>query len=176
MRKQKRISVRTASDLVQIFWPDFVEENGCIFAGFQPHGGDNKEGDKTERECFVNHTHILDEFRDQATSENRKQISESLDTVEPTYDERHPDFIAACNLGIKIAKMWATKLKLDFPQDRFRVYYTQYDNPIVRFHKVRADEPQWLSDKALQAATDASFRNAVIYDTDYIDRPTIKAS
>ena len=46
-------------------------------------------------------------------------------------------FVGACELGKQIARMWAVKLKADFPLDRFRVYYTQNDNPIVRFHKVR---------------------------------------
>jgi hypothetical protein len=35
---------------------------------------------------------------------------------------------------------------------------------------------KWLSDDELQSATDPSFRNAVIYDTDRMDRPIIKAS
>jgi hypothetical protein len=73
-----------------------------------------------------------------------------------------------------MAGMWAMKLKADFPRDRFRVYYTQYDNPIVRFHKVRENEPQWLSDQQLTSATDRSFGSAVIYDTDYLDAPVAK--
>jgi len=42
----------------------------------------------------------------------------------------------------------------------------------VRFHKVRDDEPEWLSDEALQTATDLSFRNALIYDTSKINLPS----
>jgi hypothetical protein len=94
--------------------------------------------------------------------------------VEETYDVNHPDFADACELGKQMARMWAMKLKADFPRDRFRVYYTQYDNPIVRFHKVRENEPQWLSDQQLTSATDRSFGSAVIYDTDYLDAPVAK--
>jgi hypothetical protein len=61
----------------------------------------------------------------------------------------------------------ATKLKTDFPNERFRVYYTRYDNPIVRFHKVRPDEDVWLSDEELRNASDPSFRDEVICDTGY---------
>jgi hypothetical protein len=176
LRKQKQVSVRTARSLAQLFWPDFVERNGCIFAGFQCGNGEREEipGGKTEWECFINHTHVLDEFRNSATLEAREHLSDQLDMTEETYDYSHPDFIAACELGAQIAEMWALKLKTDFPQSRFRVYYTQYDNPIVRFHKVRVDEPVWLSDDALQSAADPSFRNAVIHDTDYLDRPIRK--
>jgi hypothetical protein len=174
---KKRLSVRTASALVQLLWPDFVEVNGCIFAGFQcGDGGEDSSADKTETECLVNHTHLLDEFHNNATFETREHFSEQLDSAEETYDNAHPDFIAACRLGTRMAEMWALKLKFDFPENRFRVYYTQYDNPIVRFHKVRVDEPVWLSDEALQSAIDASFRDAVIHDTDYLHRPIKKAS
>lgn len=172
----KRLSVRTGAQLLKLFWPDFVEINGCILAGFQCGGGpiqELKEG-KTETESFINHTHVLDEFRNKATSERREEVSEDLDVVEETYDVNHPDFADACELGKQMARMWAMKLKADFPRDRFRVYYTQYDNPIVRFHKVRENEPQWLSDQQLQSATDRSFGGAVIYDTNYIDEPVRK--
>ncbi|HWF02310.1 MAG TPA: hypothetical protein VHA06_01410 [Candidatus Angelobacter sp.] len=174
---QKRVSVRTACALTELLWPDFVEVNGCIFAAFQRGDGEVKiSGDKTGTECFINHTHLLDEFSNRATSETREHFSEQLDVVEAIYDYAHPDFIAACELGTKMAEMWALKLKSDFPKNRFRVYYTKYDNPIVRFHKVRSDEPLWLSNEALQTATDPSFRDAVIHDTDFLDRPIRKNS
>ena len=64
------------------------------------------------------------------------------------------------------------KLKTDFPTERF--HYTQYDNPIVRFHKVRPDEHVWLSDEELLDASDPSFRATVIYDTDYLLSPVVK--
>jgi hypothetical protein len=56
------------------------------------------------------------------------------------------------------------------------VYYTQYDNPIVRFHKVRHEEDAWLTDEALQTATDPSFRNSRIYDTSKLDVASYSAS
>ena len=129
---------------------------------------------KTETECFINHTHILDEFRNGATSAHRDTVSESLEVVEETYNPAHPDFVRACEIGRQMVRLWAMKLKADFPTKRFRVYYTQYDNPIVRFHKVRINERVWLTDEQLRDVTDASFWNAVIYDTDYIDNPVVK--
>lgn len=171
-----RVSVRTGVHLLRLFWPDFVEVNGCIFAAFQVRGGpiqELKDG-KTETECFINHTHLLDEFRNRATSEHKDTVSHDFEVIEDSYDVNHPDFVVACELGKQIALMWATKLKSDFPGHRFRVYYTQYDNPIVRFHKVRENETVWLADDALRSATDRSFTSAVIYDTDYLDTPITK--
>lgn len=175
-QKQKKASIHTAMSVAQILWPDFMEVNDCVFLAFWV--GENPSelpAGKTETECFINHMHLFDEFANGATTENSARYSEELNVVEETYDISHRDFIAACDLGLKIARMWAAKLKLDFPRDRFRVYYTQYDNPIVRFHKVRSGEPEWLSNDALQLATDPNFQNAVIYDTGYLDRPTKRA-
>jgi len=122
---------------------------------------------KTETECFVNHTHIFDEFRNRATSEHRDHAAKDFDVVENSYDDKHPDFSAACEIGTTIASMWALKLKVDFPHDRFRIYHTQYDNPIVRFHKVRSNEPVWLSDDA-RAPT---LRVTIVYDTEHLNAP-----
>jgi len=99
---------------------------------------------------------IVDKFANTA----EKFIGDEL-----VYSEDHPDFVAAYDLGKRIARLWALKLKMDFPSYRFRVYYTQCDNPIVRFHKVRDGEACWLSDEVFQSATDPSFRNAMIFDT-----------
>lgn len=174
-QKQKKASIRTATSVAQILWPDFIEVNDCVFlALFAGESPSELPAGKTETECFINHMHLFDEFGNEATTENRTHYSEVLEVVEETYDINHRDFIAARDLGLKIARMWAVKLKLDFPRDRFRVYYTQYDNPIVRFHKVRSGEPEWLSDAALRLTTDPNFQNAVIYDTEYLDHPTTK--
>lgn len=34
------------------------------------------------------------------------------------YNEHHPDFLSACELGQQIAKLWALKLKVDFCRRR----------------------------------------------------------
>ena len=116
----------------------------------------------------------MHEFLNKATFQQRENISKGLDETEEIYDESHPDFIAACELGKTVARMWALKLKADFPNEHFRVYYTQYDNPIVRFHKVRPHEHVWLSNEELLDATDPWFRDALIYDTEHLVAPIVK--
>jgi hypothetical protein len=160
---EQRVVVRDALAVSRILWPDFTEEHGCVLLGW--HSGSNPpppNDTATGWESFVNHTHVFDEFTNDAV----EHVSE-----EAIYNEHHPDFLAASELGQRVAKLWALKLKLDFPSARFRVYYTQYDNPVVRFHRVRDDEPFWMTDEALQAATDPSFRNAMVYDTSRINSP-----
>jgi hypothetical protein len=156
-------SVAEALKVSRILWPEFVEEHGCVFLGW--HKGSNPppaNDTATGWESFVNHTHIFDEFTNNAASSVNDEV---------IYNELHTDFVAACELGQKIAKLWVLKLKLDFPSDRFRVYYTQFDNPIVRFHRVRDGEAFWLSDEDIQGGTNPSFKNALIYDTARVSFP-----
>jgi hypothetical protein len=163
MTSNEQVTVTAALSVARILSPDFIQEHGCVFLGW--HSGSNPpptNDTATGWESFVNHTHIFDEFANGAST---------LVCQEVVYDERHPDFLAACELGKKIAKLWALKLMLDFPSERFRVDYTQYDNPIVRFHRVRNDEEHWVSDEVLQTAIDPSFRNALIYDTSRMNLP-----
>jgi len=170
-----RIGISTALDLIQLFWPDFAESDGCVFAQFQWSGKYTGDFiDKTQTECFINHTHILMLFRNRATFAMAEPVSAELSVREEIYDEAHPDFVAACLTGRTMARMWAIKLKHDFPTARFRVYYTQYDNPIVRFHMVRPNEPLWIDNAGLLKATDPSFRSAIIFDTDNLDAPIEK--
>jgi hypothetical protein len=171
------LKVRAALEVRYFLWPEFVREHGCIFlaryAGSNPPPSTDTA---TGWESFVNHIHIFDEFQNEATKSVTLEAGEALDFVEESYNEVHPDFIAACELGRTAARLWAIKLKLDFPAEQFRVYYTEYDNPIVRFHKVRGEEPVWLPDQALQSATDPSFRNSLIYDTSSIEEPILGPS
>jgi hypothetical protein len=66
--------------------------------------------------------------------------------------------------------MWALKLRLDFPSDRFRVYYTQSDCA-SSFHKVRASETVWLTDDAVRNGTDPTLRATLVYDTEDLNAP-----
>jgi hypothetical protein len=70
-----------------------------------------------------------------------------------------------------MARMWATKLKQDFPADRFRVYYLHYDYACLRFHKVRPDEGVWLTDEEFLSKTEECLKDGILFDTDYLDRP-----
>ena len=171
------LTVSAALEVRGFLWPEFVRKHGCIFLA--EHSGANpppSNDTATGWEAFVNHTHIFDEFANDATARTVVEEGENLDFEEERYDETHPDFIAACKLGRTAAQLWAIKLKQDFPSEQFRVYYTEYDNPIVRFHKVRIGEALWLSDGALRNAIDPSFRNSLIYDTESLDHPILGPS
>ena len=136
------IQIGTALSLSSLFWPEFVELDGAVFIAAElARSGSKPPGfpSQTEAELFINHIHILDHFRHHADLEGDE---------DRYWDENHPDFKSACALGKLMAAMWASKLLVDYPHYDFRVYYCQKDNPIVRFQRVRPDEPTWIDDEA----------------------------
>jgi hypothetical protein len=162
------IHIKTAHKLLDFIYPTFVEEDGVVRLGFafppqKPSSEEQQEEispvarkDFIELEAFINHTHIIDHFRH----------GFGLDGENPEgkyYDSNHSDFRLACDFAKKVAHIWAHKLKYEFPQYRFRVYYTQNDNPIVRFHRVREGEANWLNEESW--AKEIAEGTIVILDT-----------
>lgn len=129
----------------QYLWPEFVEHNKFVFFKWcKPEMVDmNVWHDRVEVEATLNHVHVLDLFHHDAGLE-----------VEPFWDNSHPDFISACEFGKVLAHSLACKLAKDFPEKSFRVYYTQNDNPIVRFHQIYENETNWLDDGEFSAEID----------------------
>lgn len=155
-----RIKIKTAATLLEILWPDFKEIEGSIFVPWRrvrktcdPELG----SDYTDMEAFINHTHIMDLFRHEVSCERTKDN-------DYYYDHNHPDFKFLCEVGKKLAQMWYQKLKNDFPQYRFRVYYTQEADPVVQFHRVRPKEPYWLDENNYRE--DVKRGKVIVYDTE----------
>jgi len=59
--------------------------------------------------------------------------------------------------------MWRQKLESDFPEYVFRVYYTERDDPTVRFHRIHEKEANWLNETDWLA--DISQGKVIVYDT-----------
>jgi hypothetical protein len=156
----KHIKASTALELLHIFWPDFVEVDGSIFLEtVQPNNTSDLELglDRTGMEAFYSHTHLIDLFKHNA---DIQPIDEN-DNRFIDYDD--PDFLKLCDLGKALAQMWFQKLKLDFPKYDFRVYYTQEEDPIVRFHRIRQEEPNWIDEEHWSEKIDSG--TVIIYDT-----------
>ena len=125
--------------LLALAWPQFVCVHDCIFLASEVRSEDKLNmaffQDLTGAEASVNHVHLLDHFEHDASL-----------SVEPFWDSQHPDFRTACEIAKTIAKIWAAKLMDEFPERSFRIYYSESDNPIIRFHTVRSHEPPWASE------------------------------
>jgi hypothetical protein len=174
MRRPRPISLKTAEAIRTRLWPDFVERDGCVFVAFEVSDSTPAPppGRKlSEWELFLNHTQLFHEFQSPAYEWILvDKTSPGLDVYEPQVHAEHPVFLLANQLGGTLARIWATKLKQDFPKDRFRIYYLNYDT-CLRFHKVRAEDGVWRTDAQFLAANDPCFRDGIVYDTDYIERP-----
>ena len=151
MNKQQE-SIKAALSIANIFWPEFVVVDDCVFFSWAaPKSIDlSKWHDRTEIESTINHTHVLDLFNHNA----------SLDE-EPWLDQSHPDFKAGCRFGLVWAEAIAAKLAKYFSERQFFVYYTEHDDPIVRFHQEHTGEIPWLSAEDCQEEIAAG--SVVIY-------------
>jgi len=157
-----QVDVATAAQLLRFLWPEFLEIRGMYFLkSFAPTPARAREllqefkGDRTGVEAFWNHHHMADLFR--------HEFGRSKKSGDGFWDDSHPDFRAACEVARTTAKLWCHKLKAEFPTRRFRVYYTQRDNPIVRFHMVRPKEEVWIREADNSDAIAAG--EVLIYDT-----------
>src|SRR5438105_4626149 len=137
------IHIKEASALSTLFYPPFFEIEGAVFLASElPAKGINLSdfSDKTAAECFYNHVHILDHFQHGAALDGN-------DAEDAFWDCHHPDFRHGCEVAKTMALIWRQKLSADFPKYRFRIYYLEQDNPIVRFHRVHEGEAYWLDEK-----------------------------
>jgi hypothetical protein len=129
----------------------FVERDGANILATDPDCAlRNRPSFDTlsDLEAGCTHVHVLDHFENEAELPEPTVTEDGCDLY---YDAEHPDFRAACDIGVGMVHTWAAHLKSLFPGYQFRVYYTELDNPIVRCHRVRESEAPWLSDDDVRA-------------------------
>jgi hypothetical protein len=111
-----------AAAFFKLFWPDFVETDGCIilrhnysaegFARWLEHF----EGNKTQVEAMVNHVHILDLFPMSPKDDEHKE-------------ELHEFLARALTLS------WKAALREAFPEKHFVFTLRHGYGPEVSFHQ-----------------------------------------
>ena len=158
------IEIKTAAKLLEFFWPKFIEIEGSVLPPWDiPENVVTLKGNferAIDFEAFQTHTHMIDLFKHDV----------GLREPDPHgsyYSHSHPDFPFLCETGKKMAQMWFQKLMIDFPKNDFRVYYTQEDNPIVRFHRIYSDSTNWLDEK--DWIKDIQEGKVIVYDTRYAE-------
>lgn len=138
------IELSAAMKILEVAWPAFVESDGCVLLrdGLAKSHGMEAIEDRTGREAFVNHVHILDliDHPKLATPIS----AHALDL--------------AWRLAVLIARIWGSKLRQEYPTSSFRIYATREDEPIVRFHRCYDSEAPWLeSDGPVEEETGPVF-------------------
>lgn len=100
-------SVEHAIGYGELFWPDFIELDGCVFfagvneesyRGFMTQTG----GDRRAVQAVLNHRHVLDLFAG----------------ADPTREQ-------VVYLGRLLREIWSAKLAHDFPDRRFVVSFPE---------------------------------------------------
>ncbi len=95
----------------ELFWPEVVEFDGCIFfAGFSEESYkrfmSQTGGERRAVEAVMNHRHILDFFSGLGQEPTRPQV---------------------VYLGRLLREMWATKFQRDFPSKKIIVSFPEDD-------------------------------------------------
>lgn len=96
-----------------LFWPDFIEFDGCILRADQFDEANYREwlkstqGDRGAVEAVINHTHLTDLFAHQNYQPTREQV---------------------IKVGYILKEMWQAKLDRDFP-GRCYVSFYQHQGP-----------------------------------------------
>ncbi len=154
--------IRGIQEVAALLSPDFVERDGWILPKGNPecgeHNRDHFDSD-SELEAGCTHVHVLDCFENGAS--RKGVVLEDID--DSLYDFKHPDFLAACRIGKAMVVAWASTLTADFPGRHFRIYYTELDNPIVRFHQIRENERFWMTDE--EVLKEEPPNRAAVFDT-----------
>jgi hypothetical protein len=93
----------------ELFWPDFVEFENCVFfAGFSEESYQGfvaqANGDRQAVEAVMNHRHLIDFFSGM---------------------EREPSEHQLVYLGRLLREIWETKLHRDFPARQFVVSFPE---------------------------------------------------
>lgn len=104
----------------ELFWPDFVEFDGCVlFAGFSQ---DNYQGfmaqtggDRRAVEVVMNHRHITDILPGFRTEPTRDQV---------------------IYLGRLLREIWAAKLGHDFPEKKFIVSFPEAPSDYLQDYEI----------------------------------------
>ncbi|HZF10938.1 MAG TPA: hypothetical protein VFE33_19285 [Thermoanaerobaculia bacterium] len=98
----------------RLFWPEFVEREGCIVwpgadAPLLQHWKEHLHGDLQKVERVVNHRHIADLFADPDLDPTRAQLR---------------------YLGRVLREIWQVKLDHDFPDRHVRVVFNDTEEDI----------------------------------------------
>ena len=149
--------------VAELLSPDFVVREGVLCLAGDADCAQRSQsayGTVTAVEASCTHVHVLDHFEHGAGLDTPAQGPDGLDLF---YDFGHPDFRAACEIGLAMVYAWAGTLTRSFAGSHFRIYYSERDNPVVRCHRVRPGEDPWLPDE--EVANWGGSGRVVVLDT-----------
>lgn len=127
-------------DLNILYNPKFIDINGLVIPEWELNNLNTNSNSLASREpedneLFLSVTAVLDYF------DNNAELEE-----EPWYNSESSDFLKAWEIAKELVELWGNKLLSQFPTYSFYVVANRFDQPKVRFYKVRSNEmPSQLS-------------------------------
>lgn len=130
IQKSKRKNRLISTQIVDIMWPSFVEIEECVLFRSTEEEAESLNlefvlksfGDRSGFEAFSNHIHAID-----ITDDFVKHPSEGLKFM------------------LKLMEVWECKLRRDFPHYKFFLTLSHGGkDSILRFHRLRDNEPSWI--------------------------------
>jgi hypothetical protein len=120
-------------DLNFLYKPKFIESDGLVllewqFENFKRNALSSGKRCPEDNELFLSVTAILDHF------ENDAELDD-----EPWYDTESDDFDKAWNVAKELVTVWGEVLVTTFPTYRFYVSAHKFDQPKVKFFRVREE-------------------------------------
>ena len=161
------LDIGAAQRAAHLFWPGLRLQGGAVLLASRPAPARRRADSLGALEAASSLTHILDVVRHRVPFDRHPDPALAAQYHAP--DWSHPEFRQAWELAKLVGQMWMQKLRLDFPEAHFRVYCTRLDDPVVRFHRVRAGERHWATDD--EAAPYVARGDAVIYDSSKLSGP-----
>jgi len=114
-------SVGQAIAHADLFWPAFVEHDGCVLKADRLDPANfsawmtSTSGNRRAVEAVINHTHVSDLFGERGAEATREQV---------------------VHLGRVLRDVWAAKLARDFPGRRFEVSFPEDGCEAVQDYEV----------------------------------------
>jgi hypothetical protein len=106
----------------ELFWPDFVEHDGCVLMGFEAADETTYQqwlqqtgGNKRKVESVMNHRHIIDLLPEAVESPTQSLI---------------------VAFGQLLRDVWDAKLKRDFPARRLCVSFPLQENKVLTDYEI----------------------------------------
>ena len=106
---------------IQLFWPDLIEHDGCIFVGSKPEEENYRswlvstKGNRKSVEAMINHVHIEDLFQ--------------VGQLEPTESQVR-------YIGTKLREMWLAKARKQYPERNIVVEFYHGSEEDLRAYEV----------------------------------------
>jgi hypothetical protein len=127
-------NIKLAIGYSNLFWPDFIEHDNCIFLkshfsidNFELWENTASNKNYAQIESIMNHIHIVDLFATLAPPSRQSIYNKLFNRA--VYRQEKITKEQVIFLGNKLLEIYSAKLSIDYPEKRFDISFDFIDNP-----------------------------------------------